>query len=1317
MVSSSSSARNNPKSPDHVPSFDHHHNLNADPSSLAPPPPLLSDVSRQTKQAHFAEAAAVDVAGAPFLSPPPPTTRHPSDRQPPPPPLAYCFRSSSSSHHQHHHQQTSISHQQTSIGYHLSSRLLGSSPTAENAFPHLQLFNPPPPHPYYPQQQQRPPPLDGHHQHHPGGEVAVEGGGGAQDDEEEDGSPGGATCGSCFGGRSNRSAGSSGVKTPRTAKARLPFLASTANSSAANSPSSLQQHRMQLPTTANGGSATTSAVTRSAAHRLPVHGAYTNGSTNPTTHNQPYYTPHNRINNNSTQQLYRSFGLRSFCFPSSPMQQASPLFCNLHNVNQQPQQPQQPPQMNPSFFPTASPSFRPTTAEPSLLPLAFPPQPSTTTFIHSHPPSSNLCFESTRDHAPPPPPRSIFSIFPSTSFTAAVAAPAGGSSIPVVSSSPPPTPPPASSLPPSSSPLLTSNNASRSPPMSPSDVGTIPSSSSVPSSPSPPPPRFPPAQCPPLPLLSLPPPRSSQELQPQHLRPSIRRVAAHSPPPSVTAAETATTETAEPSPVGGGGTAGGGGRFPPPLPPSNKTQNTAPKEFLPLPAPSLSSSAPAPPPAASAGREIASSFTTTQTEEESSNDEYDLQFGGVQIRLHKKLSAKCHCQFDVWEAEATSYVDYQETRMTMADDNDGKAVSPVSAMLQGRCKMAVAQRESLVQTHKRLQAVSAGGAGNGGRFALKLLDMDTCDPAKLKYKTHSVIAEGRQLNDLCRQMWSSETQTYIFGGDTMHMSTASSSGDNNETKRGNHINSGSSNSSTDDNGGSSSTSEAGGDIHSNTSPYSSTSSSPSSSPNASPTPTVSTTASAGGPAINGSSSSAMLETVANKQLSTSIVALRSSAARPCRTPPNLMPIPRYLWTADGTRKKDGQRVLGVAMEMIQGRSLTHLLQQLRCPMKPSAALLALEISVKIVESQRVLAEKLHRPLINWDTKPGNIILELSRSSSGRLHCRRAVIVDLGDALPGPSFWFPTRQRPGDTPGYIICTKGYCSPECALLVFLLASSSRCAAFRKVWYSDKVTIEQLQQTRKLRIPHRWKHWIKHGYLKRTPTITTTSNNDGSTSSTSNPSASGINNVCSVGSTTGPANYPSVPGTPTGIATAPPPPSSSQRHQSTPPSSSPPPMPVAAADPSASSSTSNRDRGCWEILFTEKSVVFSTGLVLAQIFGGPNLLQVVEKDEVRALDLLCEWGFKGTTNLFSGLPNLSAEDLLPTAGVFAEERWRSRLLVLLEGCLAFLPANRWSFKQVGEYLQEFYQDYFNAYQQAKVKALLAAQQKPVEQGQVVR
>eukprot|EP00920_Eleutheroschizon_duboscqi_P014292 GHVT01033219.1.p1 GENE.GHVT01033219.1~~GHVT01033219.1.p1 ORF type:complete len:144 (-),score=7.01 GHVT01033219.1:1029-1460(-) len=74
-----------------------------------------------------------------------------------------------------------------------------------------------------------------------------------------------------------------------------------------------------------------------------------------------------------------------------------------------------------------------------------------------------------------------------------------------------------------------------------------------------------------------------------------------------------------------------------------------------------------------------------------------------------------------------------------------------------------------------------------------------------------------------------------------------------------------------------------------------------------------------------------------------------------------------------------------------------------------------------------------------------------------------------------------------------------------------------------------------------------------------------------------------------------------------------------------------------------------------------------------------QVAEKDEVRALDLLTEWGAEGERNFYSGEANIGPKSLLPTTGVFSEEPWASKLLVMLEGCLAFLPSKRWSFPQV--------------------------------------
>eukprot|EP01069_Polyplicarium_translucidae_P004099 Polyplicarium_translucidae@DN2492_c0_g1_i5.p2 len=269
----------------------------------------------------------------------------------------------------------------------------------------------------------------------------------------------------------------------------------------------------------------------------------------------------------------------------------------------------------------------------------------------------------------------------------------------------------------------------------------------------------------------------------------------------------------------------------------------------------------------------------------------------------------------------------------------------------------------------------------------------------------------------------------------------------------------------------------------------------------------------------------------------------------------------------------------------------------------------------MTESQRVLATCLSKPIVNWDTKPGNIVIEFDRNpESGRVCCRRAVIIDFGDALPGDNFWFPTKHLPGETPAYIICTKGYCSPECAILVFLLASNPRCADFRRIWYGPDADLPGMQAARQDRVGILWRGWLNDGFLRST----------------------GGDTAC------------------------------------------------------ANSS--------WELRFSQASVVFSTGLVLAQLFGGPSLLHLVHKDDPRAVDALCEWNCKGAPNRLSLMPNLGPDDLMPRTGLFASEPWRSRVAAVLHGCLAFNPACRWTFHQLERYLIDMHSALLTAYVMAK-------------------
>ncbi|PHJ22056.1 serine threonine protein kinase [Cystoisospora suis] len=338
--------------------------------------------------------------------------------------------------------------------------------------------------------------------------------------------------------------------------------------------------------------------------------------------------------------------------------------------------------------------------------------------------------------------------------------------------------------------------------------------------------------------------------------------------------------------------------------------------------------------------------------------EYDLQFGGLLVRLHRKLSAKCHCQFDVWEGEAVGVVGDEDAVAAAAA---AAQVSPAPGK-QGTDSTSTKksipdEEEAIVDDSLGLANLHGSIVGLGRRFAIKLLEVDGCESSKLKYKTHSVLQEGKQLRSLCLQLWRSRAAAVCQGPQSNRL----------------------------------------------TSPQRLLLLQLQQRPQPAHHPEVYVQ---------------QLDRLLANQHGSS----RSGTPGGVQLP--LLPIPRYLWTSRGV-KRDGTRVLGVSMERIEGRSLTQILQQMRIPTKTSAALLAVEIAIKLVRAQALLASpsSLEQPIINWDTKPGNVLVELTRSASTQqLHCLRCVIIDLGDALPGPNFSFPTRHQPGVSPSYIICTK-------------------------------------------------------------------------------------------------------------------------------------------------------------------------------------------------------------------------------------------------------------------------------------------------------
>ncbi|ETW49610.1 hypothetical protein PFMALIP_02318 [Plasmodium falciparum MaliPS096_E11] len=113
-------------------------------------------------------------------------------------------------------------------------------------------------------------------------------------------------------------------------------------------------------------------------------------------------------------------------------------------------------------------------------------------------------------------------------------------------------------------------------------------------------------------------------------------------------------------------------------------------------------------------------------------------------------------------------------------------------------------------------------------------------------------------------------------------------------------------------------------------------------------------------------------------------------------------------------------------------------------------------------------------------------------------------------------------------------------------------------------------------------------------------------------------------------------------------------------------------------------------WIIKFTSKTTIFSVGLVLCQLFGGHNLLNIVNKNEVKVVDVLCEWNCKNSSNIYSEDPNITIDDLLPNKGIFSNDMWKSKIKVIIEKCLQFIPSRRCTFKELYEDIKKFQEDY---------------------------
>lgn len=582
-------------------------------------------------------------------------------------------------------------------------------------------------------------------------------------------------------------------------------------------------------------------------------------------------------------------------------------------------------------------------------------------------------------------------------------------------------------------------------------------------------------------------------------------------------------------------------------------------------------------------------------------------------------------------------------------------------------------------------------------------------------------------------------------------------------------------------------------------------------------------------------------------------------------------IPKFLWSSVGTTKNN-EHVLGVAMQMIEGCTLTYIIQKLKGTENINYGLFLLDICKKLVKRLMLISESIDNPIINWDTKPGNIMVEYKLSKS-KIICKNVTIIDIGDALPGRCFFFPTNpsyyekikinnaNKNFNFLYYVICTKGYCSPECALLVFLLSSLNKSDQFRKTWYGPDSNIYHINKTKQLRIKHRWKKLLDlrfiqpivkrkeitdcenplnaiirncncttgtsgnnatsylnenihidlreiHLSYEQNKNITDHNNNDNihisnhsindtSKCNSKKNSDSSITNIKTDFSEKNDLNtyimstnkstylagcmntdfnnnnnhddkdYISLREQTNGNNML-----SGKKiylpnniydkknklhleypmkeidenklehknsdeyqndilknyylHNVCPHDIPDDNLKTEYIDndeimdylnnkdyllKKMETDLNNCDRKArrkkeydylemhpvdtWVIKFTTQTTIFSVGLVLCQLFGGKNLLTVANKNEVKVVDLLCEWNCKNSTNIYSGEKNITINDLLPNKGIFSNDIWKKKIDKIIKKCLHFIPSRRYSFQQLYKdlkILKKEYETYYN-------------------------
>ncbi|CRG99240.1 conserved Plasmodium membrane protein, unknown function, partial [Plasmodium relictum] len=562
-------------------------------------------------------------------------------------------------------------------------------------------------------------------------------------------------------------------------------------------------------------------------------------------------------------------------------------------------------------------------------------------------------------------------------------------------------------------------------------------------------------------------------------------------------------------------------------------------------------------------------------------------------------------------------------------------------------------------------------------------------------------------------------------------------------------------------------------------------------------------------------------------------------------------IPKYLWSSIGVTK-DNEDVLGVAMQMIEGCTLTYIIQKLKGTDNVNYGLFLLDICKKLVKHLMIICESIDNPIINWDTKPGNIMIEYEMINS-KISCKNVTIIDIGDALPGRSFFFPTnpsyyekikinnvQKNFNNFLYYVICTKGYCSPECALLVFLLSSLNKSDQFRKTWYGCDSDIYHINKTKQLRIKYRWKKLLELCFIqaivkKKEHLIHEKSSNQiyqkNSCVSTDNNISTHVakntdnkincsqkNSICPYIFYTNTNNYKDDYHNMDcyqnhcnnlsnykknydndNMSKY----KNSYNHMNDFKKISVNNMNSHKDDYNniLNENTNNFNDNCefkgsflketnnifnsnliqderlkkkqknddlndvlkdyylnkvcthdiidngskehysdseeikeylynkelekketenklidsekkkkkkkeyenlkspnidtWIIKFTTKTTIFSVGLVLCQLFGGQNLLNIVNKNEVKVVDILCEWNCKNSTNIYSGEKNITIKDLLPTKGIFSNNIWKNKIKKIIKKCLQFIPSRRCTFEELYTDLKNFkkeFEEYYN-------------------------